>query len=153
VDQNDTRADTSAPEWPEFLSLKKLSDYLSIPYKTLEGWKANGYLPRHYVFGQRHHKWKRSEVDVWAETFRHGEGRSPEPDGSRFDTFCNRKLRHRDDPIGDFAREWIADERRPRDASSARHVLGHLRSRGASPAAIEAAEEAWRIYRHEGGQA
>jgi excisionase family DNA binding protein len=141
------------PEGREYLSLRELSAYLGIPYKTLEGWKSSGYLPRHIAFGQRHHRWRKSEIDEWCTTFRHGEGRSPEPDGSRFDTFCNRKLRHRDDPIGDFARDWIGDDRRPRDASSARHVLGHLRSRGACPEAIEAAEEAWRIYRHEGGQA
>lgn len=153
MNQKDCRPSAAVPEGREYLSLRELSAYLGIPHKTLEGWKGNGYLPRHIVFGARCHRWRRSEVDAWAETFRHGEGRSPEPDGSRFDTFCNRKLRHRDDPIGDFARDWIGDDRRPRDASSARHVLGHLRSRGACPAAIEAAEEAWRIYRHEGGQA
>ncbi len=72
MNQKDSRANAAIPEWPEYLSLKKLSGYLGIPYKTLEGWKRNGYLPRHYVFGQRHHKWKRSEVDAWATTYRHG---------------------------------------------------------------------------------
>jgi excisionase family DNA binding protein len=59
-------------QWGEYLSLKELAQYLSIPWKTLEGWKARGYLPRHFVFGKRHHKWKRVEIDTWAEGYRFG---------------------------------------------------------------------------------
>ena len=59
-------------QWSEYLSLRKFAEYVGIPFKTLEGWKAKGYLPRHFVFGKRHHKWKRVEIDTWAEKYRHG---------------------------------------------------------------------------------
>ncbi len=71
-DRKSSREAAAIPAGREYLSLREFSAYVGIPFKTLEGWKAKGYLPRHYVFGKRHHKWKRSEIDQWVETFRFG---------------------------------------------------------------------------------
>lgn len=61
-----------------------------------------------------------------------------------FDGFC-RRSRHRDDPVGDFARDWIGDSARPRVRTLCQ-VLGHLRIRGACREAIAAAREAWGLF-------
>ena len=67
---------SAIPECREYLSLREFAEYVGIPFKTLEGWKVMGYLPRHFAFGKRHHKWKRCEIDEWVETYRHGGGRA-----------------------------------------------------------------------------
>lgn len=72
MDKNRVRRQGDVPAGREYLSLREFATYVGIPFKTLEAWKAKGYLPLHFVFGRRHHKWKRSEVDAWVLTYRHG---------------------------------------------------------------------------------
>jgi excisionase family DNA binding protein len=62
--QRKGRDAATIPPGREYLSLREFANYVGIPFKTLEGWKAKGYLPRHFVFGKRHYKWKRSEIDA-----------------------------------------------------------------------------------------
>lgn len=64
-----TPARDSLPDWPEYLSIRELGRYLGISFRTLESWKRAGHLPPHYEFGKRHHRWKRSEIDVWVQTY------------------------------------------------------------------------------------
>jgi len=61
-----------------------------------------------------------------------------------FTDFC-RRAQQRDDPVGDFARDWIDSSRKPR-AVALDAILGHLRLEQACPGAIDAARETWALY-------
>jgi hypothetical protein len=64
--------ESNRTDWPEYLTIRKLGDYLSISYRTLEGWKPEGFLPPHHPWTKRHHRWKKSDVDAWSELKRRG---------------------------------------------------------------------------------
>jgi len=51
--------------------------------------------------------------------------------------------RHRDDAVGDLARDAAADRRWPKAARSLQCLLGYLDGRGACAGAVEACRRAW----------
>ena len=65
------------------------------------------------------------------------------------DTFTNyiRRQRDRDDPVGDFARDWFGPQPtiapKPRGSYSWRAVRAYLESNNASEKAIQAGRRAW----------
>lgn len=58
-----------------------------------------------------------------------------------------KKQKRRDDPVGDLARDAIADKVRQR--SSLQWWKRHLQSTGACPGAWRALDSAWREYKGE----
>ncbi len=50
---------------------------------------------------------------------------------------------HRDDPVGDIARDAAADPRWPRGNAKLGTLIEHLEAHGASPAPIEALRDAY----------
>jgi hypothetical protein len=61
-----------------------------------------------------------------------------------FYLFCH-KLSHRDDPVGDFAQDFLRDFKGP-DVATWNELEAYLRWRGACSEAVEAGREAWREY-------
>jgi hypothetical protein len=62
--------------------------------------------------------------------------------------------RHRDDAVGDLARDAHADRDTPTGQTTSRTWLRYLRRRGACDGALEALRQAWAEYRamgHHGG--
>jgi hypothetical protein len=59
-----------------------------------------------------------------------------------------RRQRRREDPVGDLARDWIADVGRgkPRGAYKLPALLRYLEDRNACQGALDAAEHAWREW-------
>ena len=59
----------SLPKWPEYMAIREVAEYIGTSFRTLEGWKPNGYLPPHIALTPRVHKWRRSEqrglLDDW----------------------------------------------------------------------------------------
>jgi hypothetical protein len=51
----------------------------------------------------------------------------------------------RNDPVGDFADDWLSDDATTEPASL-KELITYLECRGATPEAIEAGREAWRKY-------
>lgn len=76
---------------------------------------------------------------------------TPTP-GSRkysFGNFCRTRLK-REDAVGDFARDWLADADRPKARRVDLHrIIQHLRLCGATENAIKAARKAWWEYERE----
>ena len=56
----------------EYLSIKEFGTYTGIPARSLEGWKSEGFLPPHFEFTSRHHRWKKSDIDAWSDLRRRG---------------------------------------------------------------------------------
>jgi hypothetical protein len=62
-----------------------------------------------------------------------------------FHQFCQ-TLVNLDDPVGDFADDFIRDRKAPQDVTSLDQLEGYLWSRRACSEAVEAGAEAWRRY-------
>jgi uncharacterized protein YozE (UPF0346 family) len=66
-------------------------------------------------------------------------------------TFFNylTKQTKRNDPIGDFARDWIADKSHPYSPRSLKTITDHLESMNACDGALAAASTAWNEWKKE----
>lgn len=49
----------------QYLTIREVGEYIGISFRTLEGWKRNGYLPPHIALTRKVHKWRRADIDAW----------------------------------------------------------------------------------------
>ena len=63
VDQHESQ------RWPEWMDIRTFAAYTGISHRTLESWKRLGHLPKHRAVTKRQHRWKRTEIDAWMNTF------------------------------------------------------------------------------------
>ena len=61
----------------EWLSLRGAADILGVHPSTVRAWSDKGLLPVHRTQGG-HRRYKRSEVEMWAEHARHPQDVAPE---------------------------------------------------------------------------